>query len=100
MSREEFLRFLNELLTTGWYAPPFRYYMKKNAFDKMSYKRWTVFELRDFAMRQPYEMRPVDIVEKFRKMADNFACSNKAEDIKFIFSVAYDTATDILDMLL
>lgn len=100
MSLKEFDEFVEELLHSGWYSTPKRYFgMEPATFSMLSFKRWALIELRDYVMSVPYK-RPVDSVEVFRRQMDCFACQAKGDMEKNMFSTAYDVATDILDMLL
>lgn len=100
MNLKEFEEFLDELLNSGWYAPPYQYYgVKPEVFTMLSAKRWAVLELKEFS-RKKIGIAPVYIVEEFRQEMDKYACIAKDETAKFMFSTAYDVVTDILDMLL
>lgn len=68
-------------------------------FQEASYKRWAAREIRDYLDRHR-KHEPINAVEEFRYSMDQFACSTKNPRKNFMFSVAYDVATDILDMLL
>lgn len=100
MNLMEFGKFIDELIGSGWYAPPYRYYgMKPEIFSMLSAKRWAILELKEFVFSHK-KSRPIDSVELFRKQLDNYSCIAKNEEAKFMFSTAYDTVTNILDMLL
>lgn len=101
MDKREYLNFINKLTKTGWYLGPTHYDMKKTTFDFLSYKRWALFELRDYIIANlDSKLAPTELTEKFRKQLDNFACRARSDDGKIMFSIAYDTVTDILDMIL
>lgn len=101
MDKRDFLDFLNKLAKFGWYQGPVYYDMKASKFDFLSYKRWALFELRDYIITNlDSRMNHKELTEKFRKILDHYACIAKNEDAKIMFSVAYDTVTDILDMIL
>lgn len=101
MDKRDFLDFLNKLAKVGWYREPTHYDMKKTTFDFLSYKRWALFELRDYIIANlDSRMSPSELTEKFRKLLDHYACLAKNDDAKIMFSIAYDTVTDILDMIL
>lgn len=68
-------------------------------FQYQSYKNWAVNEIKVYILAHP-ELGVREAVEDFRTLMDDLACRVKTGDASFIFSVAYDTATDILDWLL
>lgn len=86
-------------LREGWYIPPTNYNKKRKDFDKMSFQRTAMDEIRFYLMEHASE-NPVDTIEKFRRMMDEFSCRPKSDDTSFMFSVYYDVATDVLDVLL
>lgn len=65
-------------------------------FEQLSYSRWAANELLNCVMEQNSKS-PVRIIEEFISKMDTYSCMNGAS---FIFSVAHDTAEDILDMFL
>lgn len=86
-------------LRKGWYHPPTRYYIKKGEFEYESYKCSGIDEIKLYLMRHKGE-DPIMTVERFRHMMDDFACEAKTSSANFMFSVYYDVATDVLDVLL
>ena len=82
------------------YKKPTRYYgMDRVKFQQQSYAHSAAIELRDYLDKHRTH-EPIGLVEEFRYAMDNFACASKTSKQNFMFSVAYDVATDILDMLL
>ena len=87
-------------LRDEWYKPPMRYYHRKRAdFEYQSYKRSAMDEIKFYLMEHENE-DPVSAVEEFRYMMNRFACETKNGGVNFMFSIYYDVATDILDVLL
>lgn len=87
-------------LRNEWYKPPSSYYHRKRAeFEHQSYARSAMDEIRFYLMEHEKE-NPITTLEKFRSMVDGFACETKNDGAKFMFSVYYDVASDILDVLL
>ena len=67
-------------------------------FDERSYSRWAAFEIVNDIMKNPL-VSPTATIERFMIMMDMKSCV--AEDTKAsrIFSIARDTAEDILLLL-
>lgn len=87
-------------LRDEWYKPPSSYYHRKRIeFERQSYTRSAMDEIRFYLMGHENE-NPITAVEDFRYMVDCFACKTKNGEANFMFSVYYDVATDILDVLL
>lgn len=72
---------------------------KKRYFAFESYERWAIKEVNRLFSIHP-EVSPIVLVEDFRAKMDEFACRAKTGNASIMFSVAYDTATDILNHLL
>lgn len=60
------------------------------------YEQWAISEIIDAIWKS--DKRVLDTVEDFRKKMDNYACKNTKSS--YIFSIAYDTATSVLDCLI
>ena len=71
--------------------------LKKSCFKQLSYSKWAANEVLNFVKNRP-RTPPVFSVETFASMMDEYACMNQGTS--YIFSIAYDIAMDILDMLL
>lgn len=71
----------------------------KYEFSKRSYERWAAKEILESIRRRP-DISPLQIVEGYVHMADKFSgIEHDERNDSFIFSVAHDVATDILDIL-
>lgn len=73
------------------------YGMRTKEFAQVSYTRWALDELR-FRLFQADENTAISIVEKFIAEMDEYACARR--DSYIMFSVAYDIAIHVLDVLL
>lgn len=83
-----------------FYKSPTKYYdMKKEDFLVKAYTRWSFDELVEYILDHPEE-KVFYSVEDFRHEMDNFCCYAKTDDAKLIFLIAYDTATEVLDLLI
>lgn len=71
--------------------------MVKNMFNQRVYSRWAANEVLGYVKFRK-DIPPVQAVEEFMSKMDKFACSNPKNS--YIFSVAYDVAADILDLLI
>lgn len=99
-NKNKLMRLIDEMLYRGWYQEPSTYYgTTKLTFMMTSYKHWALNELRLYALSH-LEEDSVTCVEKFRSMVDCLACDAKTSDSNFMYSVCYDVATDVLDMML
>lgn len=84
----------------GYYNPPISYYTQTNIeFEYNSYKKSALDEIKIYLINHKKE-HPVKTIEDFRNMMDDFACQATTGSANFMFSVYYDAATDILDILL
>lgn len=103
MNDQQFLTFIDELADCNWFEGPKRNHMKQSVFWDLSYKHWAMQELRDFCYRA-IERNPnrlhTDIVQDFADLMDQYACQSKKSETSYIFSIAYDMAMFVLDMLL
>lgn len=71
----------------------------KYEFRKRSYGRWAAEEILKSIQRCP-DISPMQIVEEFVRKTDAFSgIEHDERNDSFIFSVAYDVAKDILDIL-
>lgn len=83
-----------------WYKPPSGYYnIKKPKFKQKSYARSALNEIYLYLIEHEND-DPIDTLENFRSMMDNFSCKAKNIEARFMFSVYYDVASDVLDVLL
>lgn len=71
----------------------------KYEFCKRSYARWAATEILNSVKRHPY-ISPYQLVEDFARKTDTFSGLDHDErNDGFIFLVAHNVATDILDIL-
>ena len=99
VSMKYVLSVINDL-RDEWYKPPSSYYHRKRAeFEQQSYARSAMNEICFYLMEHENE-NPITAVENFRYMVDAFACETKNGEANFMFSVYYDVASDVLDVLL
>lgn len=89
-----------DTLREGWYTPPLTYRPGfKTEFEYRSYKCMAMKEIKMYLLDHQEE-NPIDSMEKYRSEMSNLACSSKTDEAKFMFSIYYDVATDVLDVLL
>lgn len=87
-------------LKNEWYKPPSGYYHRKRIdFKQRAYSKSAIDEIRFYLMEHEEE-DPIIAIENFRNMVDSFACDAKNSETKFMFSVYYDVASHVLDILL
>jgi hypothetical protein len=71
----------------------------KYEFRKRSYGRWAAEEILK-SIQHHTDIPPMQIVEEFVRRTDEFSgIEHDERNDSFIFSVAHDVATDILDIL-
>lgn len=97
MTVERALWLLDRMAT--WYPEPTEK-IRKEEFDLLAYNHWAYKELSNYVYRRKSDISPVSAVEEFREKMDDYACKAKTGEANFIFSVAYDVATDILDLFI
>lgn len=99
METRYILMLIDEMIEE-WYKPPTVYYnRKKEDFQYQSYKRSAMEELKIYLITHSNE-DPFDTIRDFRYQMDCFACEAKSGNANFMFSIYYDVATDVLDVLL
>lgn len=70
----------------------------RDEFDERAYARWAAYEIVERLMDCPFD--PPDlIIEEFMLELDIYSHQTKSEHIKDMFSIARDTALDILCLL-
>lgn len=72
-------------------------YPDKRYFQYISYSKWTANELLNMVRNQK-DIPPTIIVEDFIKKLDRYSCQDS--NTSYMFSVAKDTAENVLDLLL
>lgn len=75
----------------------FRGLEKSIEFKQHSYTKWAHREILDYIYAHK-ELSKMEAIEQFRRMMSDMACNAKSSDANFMFSVAYDTASYILDL--
>lgn len=81
-----------------WYPPPDTYFMKDIMFRYRSYCHWAIIEIRKCIIKSSPNL-VIETLEKFRYKMDNLACSATDGNKNFMFSIAYDVTTDVLDVI-
>lgn len=71
-------------------------YRHRNYQEIRWYEQWAVKEIIDEIWKS--DKNVIDTVEDFRKRMDDYACKNTKSS--YIFSIAYDQATAVLDYLI
>lgn len=64
-------------------------------FDQRSYSRWAANEILEQIMNRPTEL-PINIIEEFMIKMLFFSCKAENEHNSLVFSIAQDTAQDLL----
>ena len=72
-------------------------YWKTAEFAYASYSLTTLIEILEYLRRSP-DISPIIILEEYRDQMDDYACRNIIGS--YMFSVAYDTVTNIIDELI
>lgn len=89
-----------DTLRSGWYTTPSSYYCNRSVFEQQSYRHSAIIEIKQYLIDHK-DQNPTDAVQDFRDMMDLASCESKVGTTKnFMFSVYYDVATDVLDVLL
>lgn len=69
-------------------------------FTQASYSRWAAEEIIIYILSH-VNLTPIEAVEEFRDLMEDYATRDRYDkQNSYIFSVAYDVATDIYDILL
>lgn len=88
-----------DTLEKGWYEPPFSYDQKRDRFVYASFSHSAMEEIKLY-LKQYIEIDPIESIENFRHLMDSFCCRAGNDAIKNMFSIYYDVATHVLDVLL
>ncbi len=86
-----------ERLISGYQAePPLP--DNEHAFKKRSYSRWAAYEILNLIMDRPLD-DPIGIVISFMLSAEIYSYECRNPESRYIFTIAKETAEDILDLL-
>lgn len=100
MNAEYAISVLNTL-RQGWYDIPLTHKKKRIDFLYESYQHSAIEEIKYYLLSHD-EKDPLESLEKFREMVEEFSC--KAYPVgnvaSFMFSTYYDVCTDVIDVLL
>lgn len=100
MNMRYVLTVIDKMRDEWWYKPPTDYYGQRRInFDYQSYIYSAMNEIKFYLMEHD-DQNPISVMEDFRHLVDCFACDAKTAEQNFMFSVYYDVASDVLDMLL
>ena len=86
---QKLLRYIDE-----YYCPP-PFVWHERLFEEMSYSRWAAFEIVERLMDRPLDP-PEDVVEDFLLRVALYSQVAKTPAQQCMFSIAEDTAEDIL----
>lgn len=73
---------------------------KRSLFAYQSYYMWALGELRSYLELRKHTKPVYEVVEDFRYLMDCYACEARTPENNFMFSVAYDAVTSVLDEML
>lgn len=68
-------------------------------FNQKSYSRWAANEILERVMDHPM-MPPIMVIEEFMITMDLYSCMAEDTRVSIIFSIAKDTAEDIMSLFL
>lgn len=71
------------------------YYWEREEFQFMCYEIWAGKELLHY-IRNHSKIPVKEAIEQFRDLMDDYSCEHEC----ICFSVAYDVATDVLDLVI
>lgn len=69
-------------------------------FYELSYRQWAAYEILDLLKQEDEDHLVINDLEDIRKMFDDFACRAAGDDARHMFSIAYDIATEMVDIIL
>lgn len=93
-------KIIEDLRIHSHYGPT-TWKMKQEVFQYESYAKWALDEIRLYLMTHMNSRKPIyQIMEEFRYLMDSYACQSKSPETNFMFSVAYDVVTEVLDEML
>lgn len=95
----ELLRIIDKLLETDYCSPSeSSIKLRQEVFEQRSYARWTLLEFKMFLIARMKNCETIGVLGEigiFREKMNQLSLIN--EKGSYIFSVAYDTMTDLLD---
>lgn len=102
MIKKDVLEIIDELFMQDYQPPESYKELDRATFEYQSYKRWALVELRNYICKKCLheDFSIFETVEEFRALMDQYSCESKSGECNFIFAVAYDVATDVLDHLI
>lgn len=70
---------------------------RKDLYKQCVYGKWALLEIRQYLLEHAQD--PLELaIEQYRKLMDEYCLQAKNEDTSIMFSVAYDVATEMLDI--
>lgn len=80
----------------------YQFTTKPKLYDKDDYRAciyglWALQELRRYLIDRG-KYAPQLIIEEFRWLMDQYCCNAKCIDASYMFSIAYDISTEMLDL--
>lgn len=66
-------------------------------FEQQSYSKWVANDILG-RLKRERSIPPLQLLEEYRERMDEYSCCNSKNS--FMFSVAHDTAEDIIDELI
>lgn len=78
------------------YKRPTYYRLYRGWFTQQSYSYWAAYELLSYLRKNPHK-DPYIAVHDFRDIFNEARCLNKPNG--YMYEMAYDVATDVIDML-
>lgn len=100
MNAEYVISVLNTL-RLGWYDRPLTHEKKRIDFLYESYQHSAMEEIKYYLLSHR-EKDPLESLEKFKKMVEEFSCKSYpvGGEASFMFSTYYDVCADVIDVLL
>lgn len=71
---------------------------KYREFQQDVYTKWALREILNILIKRQ-DQPPLQVLEEFKEQMDEYACSGDSK-YNYMFSVAYDTAQWVIDLLL
>lgn len=96
---KDYIFFLLDEMEREDYTPPSSYYMRDDVFMYQSHRHWAIKEIKLY-FEERIDQDPLYLIENFRRMVDYYSCKTKVKELDIMYSVAYDVATDVLDVLI
>lgn len=94
MTERAILNCLKKHIKERYLKPPtIKSYVKRCVFKQQSYQKWAALNFLQYLENS--DLSIIDAIEEYIRVMDIYACNGNTEESRYMFSVAYDVASDL-----